>query len=193
MSRRRPRGKTIHLHVHVPAQTHNISSKQCSSVGMWIRAKAWVSGFGKWAMGLLLLGLVVVIWVGGSVFVQFIFTKQSFNRPFFLTYYNTSLFSLYLLGFAFFKKWRNNPTGRTGHGDGVFVHEVGGTADFDEENVSVTETIEGEGVAMASTFKFDTTDKEVAEELIETSWKDTAIISAVFCPIWFLANYSTLA
>eukprot|EP01127_Copromyxa_protea_P000041 TRINITY_DN10036_c0_g1_i2.p1 TRINITY_DN10036_c0_g1~~TRINITY_DN10036_c0_g1_i2.p1 ORF type:complete len:367 (-),score=58.49 TRINITY_DN10036_c0_g1_i2:23-1123(-) len=117
--------------------------------------KARYNQLGKWTLGLILLGLVVFIWVGGSVFIQFIFTNQDFTRPFFLTYYNTCLFSVYLVGFALFPKWRN-PTSRK------------------EEETVVLEQEE--------------TDKE--PELPTATWRETALISAVFCPIWFLANYT---
>lgn len=38
--------------------------------------------------------------------MQYIFLDAHYDKPFFLTYYSTSLFSLYLLGFIS-KKWRN--------------------------------------------------------------------------------------
>jgi solute carrier family 35 protein F5 len=115
-----------------------------------------LQSLGKWGLGLALLGLVVVIWVGGSVFIQFIFTNQDFTRPFFLTYYNTCLFSIYLLGFAIFPKWRKPPE-----------REAGALVETGDEN-----------------------EEGLEEVLPRAGWKETAIISAVFCPIWFLANYS---
>ena len=61
----------------------------------------------RWVLGVTLLIGVVIIWVGSSVLMQYIFLEQDFPHPFFLTYFSTSLFSLYLFGFAFSKKWRN--------------------------------------------------------------------------------------
>lgn len=40
--------------------------------------------------------------------IQFIFETQKYNKPYFLTYYGTSLFSLYLLGFLVFPQWRGS-------------------------------------------------------------------------------------
>lgn len=56
-------------------------------------------------LGLLCLVGVVVIWVVSGELIEFIFVAQSFSSPFFLTYFNTSLFSLYLLGFLFRPAW----------------------------------------------------------------------------------------
>lgn len=63
--------------------------------------------FSRWLLGVTLLVGVVIIWVGSSILMQYIFLEQDFPHPFFLTYFSTTLFSLYLFGFAFSKKWRN--------------------------------------------------------------------------------------
>jgi hypothetical protein len=42
---------------------------------------------------------VVVIWVFSSELIQFIFDDVGVSQPLFLTFYSTSLFSIYLLGF----------------------------------------------------------------------------------------------
>jgi len=43
--------------------------------------------------------MVIIIWVGAAELIQYIFSASSteFNQPLFLTYYSTSLFTLYLL------------------------------------------------------------------------------------------------
>lgn len=56
--------------------------------------------------GLVLIGLVAVIWVASAELIQFIFGASSFSKPFFLTYLSTSLFSLYLGGFLISASWR---------------------------------------------------------------------------------------
>ena len=48
-------------------------------------------------IGFILLGLVVVLWVGSSTLIQTIFKETNFDKPFFLTYFSTSLFSLYFI------------------------------------------------------------------------------------------------
>jgi hypothetical protein len=61
------------------------------------------------AAGLACLAAVVVIWVTSSEVIQYIFDNIDFSKPFFLTFYSTSLFSLYLFGFLLFPSWRANP------------------------------------------------------------------------------------
>eukprot|EP00744_Colponema_vietnamica_P012593 GILI01017674.1.p1 GENE.GILI01017674.1~~GILI01017674.1.p1 ORF type:complete len:456 (+),score=99.75 GILI01017674.1:95-1369(+) len=48
-------------------------------------------------LGFLLLGIVVFLWVGSGVAVQAIFEKAEFKKPFFVTFFSTSLFSFYIL------------------------------------------------------------------------------------------------
>ncbi|XP_063788957.1 solute carrier family 35 member F5 isoform X2 [Pseudophryne corroboree] len=54
--------------------------------------------------GILILLLVDVIWVASSELTSYIF--QEFNKPFFSTFAKTSMFVLYLLGFAVWRPWR---------------------------------------------------------------------------------------
>jgi solute carrier family 35, member F5 len=51
----------------------------------------------KNVIGFSLLAAVVVLWVGSSTLIQTIFEEIDFNKPFFLTYFATSLFSLYFI------------------------------------------------------------------------------------------------
>jgi hypothetical protein len=55
---------------------------------------------GRFGFGLFLVLLVVLIWVGSSALIQYVFKDTNFNRPFFLTYFSTGLFTVYLGGFA---------------------------------------------------------------------------------------------
>ncbi|KAJ2652142.1 hypothetical protein IWW40_001339 [Coemansia sp. RSA 1250] len=54
--------------------------------------------YSRHTVGLLLLLGVVFIWVGSSFLVSNLFGEQQYNRPFFITYLNTSTFSFYLVG-----------------------------------------------------------------------------------------------
>ena len=48
-------------------------------------------------IGFILLGSVVILWVGSSTLIQTIFKDTNFDKPFFLTYFSTTLFSLYFI------------------------------------------------------------------------------------------------
>ena len=48
-------------------------------------------------LGLLLLSLVVLLWVSSNFLTHAIFADNTYQKPFFITYLNTSVFTLYLL------------------------------------------------------------------------------------------------
>ena len=59
------------------------------------------------ASGLLCIATVVILWVASSELIQLIFDSSlSFESPLFLTFYSTSLFSVYLFGFLVCPSWR---------------------------------------------------------------------------------------
>uniref|UniRef100_A0A8C2WVN1 Solute carrier family 35 member F5 n=1 Tax=Cyclopterus lumpus TaxID=8103 RepID=A0A8C2WVN1_CYCLU len=65
----------------------------------------------RMALGVVILLLVDVIWVGSSELTSYIFKRQEYNKPFFSTFTKTSMFVLYLLGFLVWRPWRQQCTG----------------------------------------------------------------------------------
>ncbi|CAD2222126.1 solute carrier family 35, member F5 [Angomonas deanei] len=63
----------------------------------------------KYALGIFLIVCVALIWVFSSVLIQYIFGELQFNKPYFLTYFNTTGFSLWNLGFFLFPAWERVP------------------------------------------------------------------------------------
>lgn len=62
----------------------------------------------KKVLGISLILMVVFIWVGSSEAIQAIFQNLSFDKPMFLTYFSTTLFSLYLFGLLVVPRWRKS-------------------------------------------------------------------------------------
>lgn len=58
-------------------------------------------------LGLIVLVLVDVIWVSSSELTKYIYKHETYEKPFFCTYFKTSMFSLYLLGFLIWPPWRD--------------------------------------------------------------------------------------
>lgn len=56
-------------------------------------------------MGVILVILVAIIWVISAVAIQNIFEESNYNKPYFLTYFSTSLFTLYFINFLS-SSWR---------------------------------------------------------------------------------------
>jgi hypothetical protein len=67
---------------------------------------------GRYALGVIFILLVVVIWVSSSSLIQYVFAgserSSGFSKPFFVTYTSTSLFTVYLTGFLLpcLLRWR---------------------------------------------------------------------------------------
>ncbi len=60
----------------------------------------------KRVIGVVCILLVVLIWIGSSGIIQFVFHDLHFDKPLFITYYSTGLFSIYFCGFLFNSDWR---------------------------------------------------------------------------------------
>ncbi|XP_048576773.1 solute carrier family 35 member F5 isoform X2 [Nematostella vectensis] len=58
------------------------------------------------ALGVMVLLLVNIIWVASAELSDYIFHTEGFNKPFFTTYFKTSAFVVYLLGFVFYHPWQ---------------------------------------------------------------------------------------
>lgn len=58
-------------------------------------------------LGLIVLLLVDIIWVSSSEITEYIYNNEKYNKPFFTTYFKTSMFTIYLLGLCFWPPWRD--------------------------------------------------------------------------------------
>lgn len=85
----------------------------------------WVPSISKYGLGIILLLCVTVIWVASSEWIQFIFGALQFNKPFFLTYFNTSGFALWNLGYLCLPEWRGAPWEDFEDSLEVTVHDPG--------------------------------------------------------------------
>ena len=56
--------------------------------------------WGRHAVGVFYVFLVVILWVSSSELIQSIFDNKDFDHPFFLTYFSTALFMIYCPFFA---------------------------------------------------------------------------------------------
>jgi solute carrier family 35 protein F5 len=127
-------------------------------------------------LGVCLLLIVVALWVGSSELIQAIFKDLSFNEPFFLTYFSTSLFTLFLVIVGLqrlFAKLNRSlmPAERV---DGSLHHDSS-----DESSEVKTDDHERK--------EQDSSSGEIVHEIF--SLRETAILSLTLCPIWFAMNY----
>jgi len=113
-------------------------------------------------IGLICLLGVILLWVGSSILMQFIFTDENFNKPFFLTYLDTSLFTIYLSGFIFRrKKWME-------------------LAKAKPQESSTASLLANE----------DSPSPPIIEKKRKLTLKEVVWLSFLFCPLWFIDNYT---
>lgn len=126
------------------------------------------------AKGLVLVVLVAFIWVGSAELIQHIFGASSFDKPFFLTYFSTSLFSLYLCGFCLLPSWRASLFAPPGASDNAYV----GLSPLDGDAVEEAEEEEALGYARGASRP----DVFNAEQ--------TRSIGLCLAPLFFVSNYA---
>lgn len=61
----------------------------------------------KLVFGVFLLLVVDVIWVLSSELTKYLYENERFDKPFFCTYFKTSLFTLYLLMMGLLSPWKD--------------------------------------------------------------------------------------
>ncbi|KZT75168.1 hypothetical protein DAEQUDRAFT_720388 [Daedalea quercina L-15889] len=127
-------------------------------------------------IGICLLLIVVILWTTSNFVTQDLF-EDGYEKPFLVTYLNTSAFSLYLLPFLIrrtMERFRQDvPCGSSARIQGEY-QPVAMDAD-------AAEVLASTGPRTASI---------VNERL---SMRETAQLAAFFCPLWFIANWSVNA
>ncbi|CAH1831790.1 unnamed protein product [Saccharomyces cerevisiae] len=135
----------------------------------------------RWTLGLLMLGLVIILWVLSSFLINLIFEDDSYRKPFFITYINTAAFIFYLF-----------PTAKA-----VVVNYK----DTGRANVHRELIMEEEGTGSDSTRSVDMTSPLLtnleagthANQKKRLTLYETIKLSAEFCILWFTANLVTNA
>ncbi|QSS55314.1 thiamine-repressible mitochondrial transporter THI74 [Histoplasma capsulatum var. duboisii H88] len=173
-------------------------------------------GIGRRTLGIILLLIVVVLWTVSNFLASTIFSDNTYSKPFFLTYVNTTFFIfplLFILGLRLFRMWRAGQlskatTFRTlleqldshevAHEYSPFpasdddVHEPGDSERGDSERGDRYRRLRAEEADDDDTGLVDGDDKvnALSERL---GFKATAKLSLEFCLVWFMANYFAAA
>ncbi|MCJ1478798.1 hypothetical protein MMC13_007482 [Lambiella insularis] len=166
-------------------------------------ASAYNQSLGRVArrtLGILLLLVTVCLWTVSNFLASTIFADNSFSKPYFVTYVNTSFFSLFLL-FSFCRQlWINHgsiekllrrdssQTGYkyvVGHENDAFLKpdETNGPED-EETSTNVSLAIGGPEIRSNTARQ-----NGVPQDIIGLSVRSTAKLSLEFCLLWFAANY----
>ncbi|KAJ6519938.1 hypothetical protein C8R45DRAFT_953318 [Mycena sanguinolenta] len=127
-----------------------------------------------YAIGIGLLLIVVILWTSSNFVTQGMY-QGGFEKPFLVTYLNTSAFALYLIPYQLRRWWRRR------HG-----YEQGerGRAQYQPLPVDSVEVLPEPGPISSDPSE---------EALPPLTIQETARLAATFCSFWFIANWTVNA
>lgn len=117
-------------------------------------------------LGLFLLAIVVILWTSSNFITQDLFVG-GFDKPFLVTYLNTSSFAIYLIPFIY-RRWRHRKSS-------AYAYQSLTTEPPQEEEVAQTTTAHN------------------TSTLPPLTTKETASLALLFCFLWFIANWTVNA
>lgn len=142
-------------------------------------------------LGLFLIFLIVIIWVSSSFLVQLVEKDKSVNKPFFITYFNNSTFTLYLVIYYIKNKFGKNKVYRKLKNDDSMsnlslesleslpLNDGYNSDSYIEVQPSPTSPTK------ENAFPLPPPPAEVEKYSIYEIFK----LSAIFSIVWFLSNY----
>ncbi|CAD1812183.1 UAA transporter family protein [Candida parapsilosis] len=155
----------------------------------------------KWILGLINLSAVVILWVSSSFLVNAIVEDDSYRKPFFITWINTSCFSFYIIPYLKFKKMTlrqfiNKFTNEYKYhqipskdGDGL-IRSYGSDEDL---NTVVATQVEPEPGRSGSLTCVESIGDEVVDNSLDINIYDTFKLAIQFIILWYSANLVTNA
>jgi len=135
-------------------------------------------------IGIGLLMLVVILWTSSNFVTQDLY-EGGYDKPFLITYTNTSAFSLYLIPFLIRRWWTRGGDS----GNKSFIAE--GSAN--EYQPLAYEEEHSEPSSLQPEFPLDTHSIHVEQPFPPLNNRQTADLAFTFCLIWFIANWSVNA
>ncbi|KAI0810649.1 hypothetical protein GGR55DRAFT_644822 [Xylaria sp. FL0064] len=156
-----------------------------------LRRRFGIRRFARRTLGISLLLLTVFLWTSSSFLASYIFSGRSYNKPFFVTYLNTSTFALSMIpisikhiiqngGFRHVKKQALQAWRARAHGiAGLKAQADSGDSALEERLlVNEEEYLEVNGIS---------------QTVDQLSFLETAKFSLEFAMIWFCGNYFAFA
>ncbi|KAJ8474474.1 hypothetical protein ONZ51_g7183 [Trametes cubensis] len=131
----------------------------------------------NYLVGILLLLAVVLLWTTSNFVTQDLF-EDGYEKPFLVTYLNTSAFSLYLLPYLFRRYY------------GRKDQKVGGRGRHEGYEPLLTDVDAAGTLGATGLEAADIPDKNLSKPL---TTRETAHLAAVFCLLWFIANWTVNA
>ncbi|KAL1967876.1 hypothetical protein VTN77DRAFT_2293 [Rasamsonia byssochlamydoides] len=172
-----------------------------------------VFGVARHTLGMCLLLVVVVLWTGSNFLASTILADDTYSKPFFVTYVNTSFFIVFLIiviARRLFRLWRNGKLAQVtswrtlllyldSHGmkdSMLYVREL--PEEDDDGDVHSERTMQRQGLLYNHPRESPDVPPVVTDQARKTpggrlGLRATAKLSVQFCMLWFLANYFAIA
>ncbi|KAI0721311.1 hypothetical protein C8T65DRAFT_631287 [Cerioporus squamosus] len=145
------------------------------------RAQTQMKSRRDYVIGIILLLCVVILWTTSNFVTQDLF-EDGYEKPFLVTYLNTSAFALYLLPFVVRRALQHIHGNAEGGGHSGAYEPLMTDVDAAETLGNVTSrTEDSEGGVVDDKLSLPLTPRETAE------------LAAVFCLLWFIANWTVNA
>ena len=151
-----------------------------------------IKGLARHTLGIILLLVTVVLWTASNFLGSDIFADGSYTKPYFVTYINSSFFTLFLIFVAAKQLWASG-----GSIQRALQYDAA-TSDYapivEEEEMAKPDEEAGTQRARLLVDDHMTSSeppKEIAADRL--TLRETAWLSFEFCILWFLANYFVAA
>ncbi|OJJ98812.1 hypothetical protein ASPACDRAFT_121493 [Aspergillus aculeatus ATCC 16872] len=154
---------------------------------------------GRRTLGIALLLIVVFLWTASNFLASTIFADNTYSKPFFVTYVNTSIFILPLasiIASRVFRLWRAGKLYRIRSVQSLLQHLDAHDSSLDGEGRRILDHAGVEGRSRSrSAGAGGSWGRAGAGEVpsARLGLKETAKLSFQFCLLWFTANYFAMA
>ncbi|KAL7823938.1 hypothetical protein V8C26DRAFT_384353 [Trichoderma gracile] len=152
-----------------------------------------LAGIARRTLGISLLLLTVFLWTLSNFLASFIFSDETYDKPFFLVYFNTSMFALSLI--PMFIRYLAQ---RGVHGLRSDIRRMWARHRFEQNAAASRPTDEEHDRQAHERLLVDerdpattatTTTTHAAATGDKLDFPETAVLSFEFCMLWFMANY----
>ncbi|KAF7720295.1 Uncharacterized protein PECH_003414 [Penicillium ucsense] len=151
-----------------------------------------VLGVGRRTLGMALLLLVVVLWTASNFMGSTIFADNTYPKPFFVTYINTSLFTLPFFSAIISRTWglwRSNQLSQVDSFQSLLQHWDTYTSKHEERDILRSPCFDDEQEDRDSSYMRPKMQGDGAK----LGLRATAKLSLEFCLLWVCANYFAMA
>ncbi|UKZ70422.1 uncharacterized protein TrAtP1_011402 [Trichoderma atroviride] len=172
--------------VRRPSHATASSRSQMPAPAVGFRERLGLGGVARRTLGICFLLTTVFLWTLSNFLASFIFSDQTYDKPFFLVYFNTSMFAISLI--PMFIRYLAQ---RGIHGLRSDIRRI--WAEYRYRAAAANPTTDEEGSEVHERLLvnehgpgWNSTDEKLG-------FRETAVLSLEFCILWFLANYLSSA